>query len=347
LRHERATEDVRQQASLYALGLLTQHEASSFGFHLGECPTCRTELEKIEHAVAKIGLATEEVAPPEGLKAALLAAIATAGEEGEDAGEPAEAADAAGADCASGAAPAASAPPPETSDAPVATEPQPGSEPASAPAERQAPSTVAPPLFTQSLGASGRGRSLATVFAWIFLVLFALLAAFALYAWEAAKDENRRLKNQVVAVQAELADAERLSERQQSDLDDIKALGTVPRLAGKPGVRVAQLRREAGAPDNTGLVLWDVEAGECTVVGSFSRPPAGQDYRLWFSAATGRVLVGTVPVNAGGRVAVTLDVPPQLPRGVVNVIVSVEPGGEAEAARTPTPGKFVAVGRLD
>jgi hypothetical protein len=41
MRHERATEELRELAAFYALGSLTQHEAHSFEIHVQEgCPVC-------------------------------------------------------------------------------------------------------------------------------------------------------------------------------------------------------------------------------------------------------------------------------------------------------------------
>jgi anti-sigma-K factor RskA len=75
LKHERVTEEVRELAALYALGALTQHEARSFEIHLPDCPVCKAELTRLEHAVAGIGLSVEETETPEYLRDLLLARI--------------------------------------------------------------------------------------------------------------------------------------------------------------------------------------------------------------------------------------------------------------------------------
>jgi anti-sigma-K factor RskA len=76
LNHERATEDVRELAALYALGALTQHEAQSFEMHLREgCAVCETELRRFERTAARIGFAVEEAETPEYLRELLLARI--------------------------------------------------------------------------------------------------------------------------------------------------------------------------------------------------------------------------------------------------------------------------------
>ena len=67
MRHERATEELRELAALHALGSLTQHEARSFELHIKEgCSACETEFRKFEQAVSGIGLAGSEAAVPLG-----------------------------------------------------------------------------------------------------------------------------------------------------------------------------------------------------------------------------------------------------------------------------------------
>jgi len=76
VKHERATEETREMAALYALGVLSQHEASSFELHLREgCQVCEEELRKSEQAAARIGLTADEAEPPDYVKDLLLARV--------------------------------------------------------------------------------------------------------------------------------------------------------------------------------------------------------------------------------------------------------------------------------
>jgi anti-sigma-K factor RskA len=76
VKHERATEELREVAALYALGTLTQREAHSFEVHIQEgCPVCESECRKFQKTVAVIGLATEEATPPEYIRDLLSARI--------------------------------------------------------------------------------------------------------------------------------------------------------------------------------------------------------------------------------------------------------------------------------
>lgn len=76
MKHERATEEIRELAALYALGSLTQHEARSFETHMSEgCSICEAEFHRFEHIVAAMGFAADEAAAPDYVRDLLLARI--------------------------------------------------------------------------------------------------------------------------------------------------------------------------------------------------------------------------------------------------------------------------------
>ncbi len=76
MKHDRATEDIRELAALYALGSLTQHEARSFEIHIREgCEICEAESRRFARTLAEMGFAAEEIPAPEYLRDLLLARI--------------------------------------------------------------------------------------------------------------------------------------------------------------------------------------------------------------------------------------------------------------------------------
>ena len=76
MKHERATEEIRELAALYALGSLTQHEARSFEIHIREgCSVCEGEFHKFARTIAEMGFASEEVQAPDYIRDLLLARI--------------------------------------------------------------------------------------------------------------------------------------------------------------------------------------------------------------------------------------------------------------------------------
>jgi anti-sigma-K factor RskA len=76
VKHERATEEIRELAALYALGSLTQHEARSFEIHMREgCAVCEGEYQRFARTIAEMGFASEEVPAPDYIRDLLLARI--------------------------------------------------------------------------------------------------------------------------------------------------------------------------------------------------------------------------------------------------------------------------------
>lgn len=76
MRHDRATEETRETAALYALGALSQHEARAFEIHLAEgCDVCAAERRRFSRATAILGLAFEEHPCPDYLRDILLERI--------------------------------------------------------------------------------------------------------------------------------------------------------------------------------------------------------------------------------------------------------------------------------
>ena len=76
MRHERVTEQIRETASLYALGALSQSEARAFEDHLNRgCPVCASQLRRFESVVSGIGFAAPEVQPPAELREVLFSRL--------------------------------------------------------------------------------------------------------------------------------------------------------------------------------------------------------------------------------------------------------------------------------
>jgi anti-sigma-K factor RskA len=91
VKHERATEEIRELAALYALGSLTQHEARSFEIHLQEgCDICEAEIQRFARTLAEMGFAAEEVPAPDYLRDLLLARIEREGKPAAKAPAPSE-----------------------------------------------------------------------------------------------------------------------------------------------------------------------------------------------------------------------------------------------------------------
>ncbi len=74
--HSIAEEENVTQATLYALGALSQHEARAFEEHLaGGCEACAAEVGPFQTVVSTLGLAAPEVEPPAGVRERLLSQL--------------------------------------------------------------------------------------------------------------------------------------------------------------------------------------------------------------------------------------------------------------------------------
>ena len=78
MKHTDAVDEIRERASLYALGALGQHEARAFEGHLEEgCGVCADELRSFEEVAGSLALAAEAPpAPPAGAREKLLERLA-------------------------------------------------------------------------------------------------------------------------------------------------------------------------------------------------------------------------------------------------------------------------------
>lgn len=80
MNHMVGGDEIRERASLYALGALSQHEARAFEEHLAEgCEACEDELRSFEEVAGALAFATPAVPPPAGAKEKLLEQLAQNG----------------------------------------------------------------------------------------------------------------------------------------------------------------------------------------------------------------------------------------------------------------------------
>jgi anti-sigma factor ChrR (cupin superfamily) len=88
---ERTTEFISEQAALYALNALSQHEARAFDDRLAEGDTAyATELQVFERVVEALGFSAPEATPAYNVRERLLAQIAAAPQIAQPAPTPAQ-----------------------------------------------------------------------------------------------------------------------------------------------------------------------------------------------------------------------------------------------------------------
>ena len=314
MKHERATEETRQQAALYALGLLTQHEAHCFELHIEECDVCRAELARLLRASAQIGLAISEEGPPEGFRERLVARIDSTPR------------------------------PTPLSVLPQKQEPAPPPppEPSKAPDPRKLPSYVrfnAPVPIEQP-----NSRKAAFIINAIIYVLLVALAGFAFYSWQSAENEKLRLRDRM---QTSLDDLDDLRQQFVTQAGNAESLERFQEMLHKPSARVAWLKGQPSMPDSKGVVLWDSLSGDITVVCAFDPAPDGKTYRLWFSAASKSISAGPLPSDKNGGVFTSIKLEQGMPATTgVTAIVTLEPENDLLTRAAPE-AQLIASGRME
>jgi anti-sigma-K factor RskA len=70
------TRDIHELTAAYALDALEAEEAEAYEAHLGQCERCRADLAALSETAASLAWAVDAAAPPEALRARILAAAA-------------------------------------------------------------------------------------------------------------------------------------------------------------------------------------------------------------------------------------------------------------------------------
>ena len=80
-------------------------------------------------------------------------------------------------------------------------------------------------------------------------------------------------------------------------------------------------------------LLWSRSRGMVFSASRMPQPPPGAVYQLWLLTAAAPISLGTVTPDASGRVTLATDTPPDAPRPIVGVRVTLEPApGRSEPA---------------
>ena len=297
MKHERATEEVRELAALYALGSMSQHEAHSFEIHLREgCSVCEAEVRRFEHTAAGIGLAADETTPPEFLRDLLIARVEREAQD-SDAGTP--------------QSPGAGRSSPETERPLFGSLPEGG--------KRQ-------PVLKKG----------ASPLDWVIRIACILLILAGLWGFNilrSARSINAILLEKLSVSQADAESLQFMLDIQKSKamkLDQILA------ASGKPGVRVARILGQPAAPSSSGLLYWDSEQSRCLLLGSFPPVPQGKAYQLWLISPSLKLSAGLVQTSPTGPSLISVDVPKTEGASTATVVlITVEPEGGSATPTMP------------
>jgi putative transcriptional regulator len=73
--HEFLDDELREQAALYVLRSLSEDDARAWRLHLGQCPTCRAEVEALERVAGELTAIAPAAEPPPQLWSRVLARV--------------------------------------------------------------------------------------------------------------------------------------------------------------------------------------------------------------------------------------------------------------------------------
>jgi hypothetical protein len=114
-----------------------------------------------------------------------------------------------------------------------------------------------------------------------------------------------------------------------------KAQVTSDVLAASDLVRFNLIGRDPAARTLAQL-LWSRSRGLVFSASRVPLPPEGEVYQVWLLTAADPISVGTVVPDASGRATLATDTPPDAPRPIVGVLVTLEPTPGRPAPSGPT-----------
>ena len=299
MNHNDKTIENQEQAALYALGVLCQHEARAFEEQLRDGdPQLRSDLFSFERVVDIIGCGAPAAEPPGYLLDILLTRLE---KEGQVSG-PAKVMsfhERGSAATPSPATPTSRPEPPSASfpasfPAPVASRPQDG------------PSAFLP---------------------WAIAASLLVCSIVGFLAWRNARQESDELRTQVAVIQDQ---TEKLRQQVNAENERVLELARINEVLSSPDHRVIEMSGSADSPNSSGKIYWDTRASQWAVVAKLPPAPAGKVYQLWFVTPDAKISAGLIKPDHSGHAFTVLKVPPDV-SNVAAAAITLEPeGGSAQ-----------------
>lgn len=156
-------------------------------------------------------------------------------------------------------------------------------------------------------------------------------------AVERAADAQQRAEQTAIAAnersEAATRDAAAQVTRARESASKAQVTGDV--LAASDLVRFNLVGSDPAARTLAQL-LWSRSRGMVFSASRLPPPPQGSIYQIWLLTAAAPISVGTVAPDASGRVTLATDSPPEAPRPIVGVRVTLEPAAGVASPSGPT-----------
>jgi anti-sigma-K factor RskA len=314
LKYEKTTEEKQEQAALYALGALSQHEARAFEHQLSESDSqVGEDLESFERVVEALGYVAGSVQPPSYLLDVLTVRIQK---------EP--------------QLPAASSILQFAEAGYTKAQSVNVSDVNSQRQSPQASQNIAPfPEVKRASKSSG-----VSFIPWALAASFAIAALVGIWSWRNARLESDTLKNQIAVVQSQ---SDQLRNQLSKENDKVYELARINQAIRSPNSRTIELAGQEVAPSSTANIFWDTNGNQWVVAANLPPAPEGKVYQLWFVTAEAKISAGLIKTDPQGHAFTVIDVPKDL-TNLAAAAITLEPAGGSAQPTMPiyTVGKIAS-----
>jgi hypothetical protein len=142
---------------------------------------------------------------------------------------------------------------------------------------------------------------------------------------------NRQMASARADAQREIAEARQAAHKAEI-VSDVLAAPDLVRL------NLSGLETAAGA---SAQVLWSRSRGVVLSASRLPVAPSGSVYQVWLLSNTAPLGIGTFQAEDSGRATLAVDVPPDTPRPITGVEVTLEPAGSGGSGSTAPSGTTV------
>lgn len=316
MKYEKSIEEKQEQAALYALGALSQHEARAFEHQLSDSDSqVGEDLESFEKVVEALGYLADSAQPSSYLLDVLTVRIQK---------EP--------------QLPAASSVP-QLSERSHPKAPSVVVADANARPQFPLPQTSrnVTPFTDAKPGPKSSGLSFVP---WALAASFAIAAIVGLWSWRNARSESDALKNQIAAVQSQ---SDQLRNQLSKENDKVYELARINQAIRSPNSRTIELAGQEVAPSSTANIFWDTNGNQWVVAANLPPAPEGKVYQLWFVTAEAKISAGLIKTDPQGHAFTVIDVPKDL-TNLAAAAITLEPAGGSAQPTMPiyTVGKIAS-----
>ena len=178
-----------------------------------------------------------------------------------------------------------------------------------------------------------------SIFLWVLMVLFAVAAGVAFYAFYSEQVVNDRLRTDIDYERSQRQDLQTLLDQKK---DTPKELEEILSVVSKPETRIFHLAGFPPVQAASGAILWDVLRNKCLIFGYIPPAPRGKTYQLWFLTSTNeKIPSGLLEPNPDGRLYGWFPIPEDI--SSLTIVITCEPEGGSKIPTLP----YYAIGRND